>query len=193
MDSRLWPSGVSIKEPLSRSYPRGATHFFFISNSIFDPLSLRFSKIVASWLATLEPQIGNNYQLLSLKSEILSNFLASSGKSCLLLVFLTFDTKIVNNIATSASARALVDCLQIKFLENSDCSPGRLHPSWLAFHPNETRWQTGRKLDKDAGQRATISLQVRTTLLWGTWGLNCPFWNWKRLCFWGPRGGKKGS
>ena len=34
--------------------------FFFISNSIFDPLSLRFSKIVATWLATVEPQIVNS-------------------------------------------------------------------------------------------------------------------------------------
>ena len=36
----------------------------FIINSIFDPLSLRFSKIVGTWLA----------QLSSLKSKILSNF-----------------------------------------------------------------------------------------------------------------------
>ena len=28
--------------------------------SIFDPLSLRFSKIVATWLATVEPQIVNS-------------------------------------------------------------------------------------------------------------------------------------
>ena len=35
------------------------THFF-ISNSIFDPLSLRFSKIVAPWLVTAEPQIVNS-------------------------------------------------------------------------------------------------------------------------------------
>ena len=34
--------------------------FFFISNSIFDPLSLIFSKIVATWLATVEPQIVNS-------------------------------------------------------------------------------------------------------------------------------------
>ena len=31
--------------------------FLLISNSIFDPLSLRFSEIVATWLATVEPQI----------------------------------------------------------------------------------------------------------------------------------------
>ena len=34
--------------------------FCFISNSIFDPLSLRFSKIVGTWLATVEPQIVNS-------------------------------------------------------------------------------------------------------------------------------------
>ena len=35
-------------------------YIIFISNSIFDPLSLRFSKIVATWQATVEPQIANS-------------------------------------------------------------------------------------------------------------------------------------
>ena len=45
-----------------------------MSNSISDSLSLRFSKIVSTWLATLEPQIGNSKPLLGLKSKILPNF-----------------------------------------------------------------------------------------------------------------------
>ena len=47
---------------------------FFISNSIFDPLSLRFSKIIATWLATLEPLTENSYHLSGLKSDIFDNF-----------------------------------------------------------------------------------------------------------------------
>ena len=51
----------------------------FINNSIFDPLSLRFSKIKATWLAKLS----------SIKSEILSNFWASNRKCCLFSLHLT--------------------------------------------------------------------------------------------------------
>ena len=43
---------------------------FFINNPNFGRPSLRFSKIIATWLATPEPQIGNSGQL----SSILPNF-----------------------------------------------------------------------------------------------------------------------
>ena len=45
------------------SYTNSASediHICFTSNSIFDPLSLRFSKIVATWLATVESQVVNS-------------------------------------------------------------------------------------------------------------------------------------
>ena len=37
-----------------------AVHILFISNPNFDRLSLRFSKIRATWSATAEPQVGNS-------------------------------------------------------------------------------------------------------------------------------------
>ena len=49
---------------------------FFINNPNFGRPSLRFSKIIATWLATVEPHIVNSSQLLSFQIEIVnfSNF-----------------------------------------------------------------------------------------------------------------------
>ena len=41
-----------------------------MSKSIFDPMSLRFSKIIATWLATLQPQIGKFYSNSRLNSKM---------------------------------------------------------------------------------------------------------------------------
>ena len=50
------PRNKRLTEILNKSTQK-YTFFFLINNSIFDPRSLRFSKIVATWLATVEPQI----------------------------------------------------------------------------------------------------------------------------------------
>ena len=59
----LWNNSASksvgIKSKLGLECPQ-ITHFIFISNSIFDPLSLRFSKILATSLATLDSQFENS-------------------------------------------------------------------------------------------------------------------------------------